>query len=269
MKVSAMRRALPAIIIIIIAVLSGAAAYRHFRSIRTHSTADKHHSGIRRLSVAIELSPATYDPTTGDTVKGYDYVLLSQIAHRHKITIDYHPYTNVEKALNGLAKGQYDIVAGDLTATSDLRERGFILTRNIYIDRQVLAQRLDTGTNAVPAIDTQGKLRGIDSLWIPSGIHYRRRLENLSAELGDSIRFLTAPGATSEHLAIAVALGEIPHAVVSAEAARKVKEDYPMLDISTPVSFSLFQTWAVAPGDSALADSLNRWISESGGQQEI
>lgn len=264
MKVSALRRSLPAIIIAFIAVISGVAVYRHFHSGESSLVAAyERPAGKDVLSVAIELSPATYDPTSGDTIKGYDYELLSRIARRHGLKIVYHPYTNVEEALKGLDKGTYDIVVGDLTATTDLRERGYVLTRDIYLDRQVLAQRVDTtAQGSAPAIDTQGKLRGIDSLWVPSGVHYKRRLENLAAELGDSIHFVAAPGATSEHLAIAVAIGEIPYAVVSAEAAQKVKEDYPQLDLSTPVSFSLFQTWAVAPGDSVLADSLNKWIGE-------
>ncbi|MDE6277022.1 MAG: transporter substrate-binding domain-containing protein [Muribaculaceae bacterium] len=261
MKVSSLRRALPAVIIVFILVLSGIAVYRHF-STKSHLVEFfERPDGRDVLSVAIELSPQTYDPTDGDTIRGYDYALLSRIAREHSLDIVFHPYTNVEEALHGLDKGKYDIVVGDLTATTDLRERGYILTRDIYLDKQVLAQRVDT-TSGRPSIDTQRKLGTADTIWVPSGDHYRRRLENLSAELGDSIHFLCAPGATSEHLAIAVAIGEIPYAVVSEEAAKKVAADYPNLDLSTPVSFSLFQTWAVAPGDSVLADSLNAWINE-------
>ena len=263
MKVSAMRRALPAVIIIFIAIISGVALYRHFKYGSSRLTGGyERPAGKDVLSVAIELSPMTYDPTTGDSVKGYDYELLSKIARRHNLKIAYHPYTNVEEALKGLDEGIYDVVVGDLTSTTGLRERGYVLTKDVYLDHQVLAQRLDSA-GASPKIDAPQKLRLVDSIWVPSGIHYRRRMENLSAELGDSLHFVAAPGATSEHLAIAVAIGDIPYAVVSAEAAEIIQKDYPLLDLSTPISFNLFQTWAVAPGDSALADSLNHWIDEA------
>ncbi len=258
MKTSKLRRAMPAVIILFILVVSGVSVYRHF-SERSHLvTGFERPDGRDVLSVAIELSPQTYDPSPGDTILGYDYALLSRMAREHNLEIVFHPYTNVEEVLHGLKTGKYDLVAGDLTSTTDLREKGFILTHEIYLDKQVLAQRLDTLNG--PAIDSQLKLGKADTIFVPAGVHYRRRLENLAAETGDTIHFVEAPGATSEHLAIAVAIGEIPYAVVSEEAARKVAADYPMLDLSTPVSFSMFQTWAVAPGDSVLADSLNAWL---------
>ena len=84
----------------------------------------------------------------------------------------------------------------------------------------------------------------------------------MAKELGDTITVLTDPEQSSEHLAIMTALGQIKHAVVGEAVARRVARQYPQLDISTPISLSQFQVWAVAPGDSALLDTLNRWIDE-------
>ncbi len=251
---------MPAVIILFILAVSGVSVYRHFSQRSQLVAGFERPDGRNVLSVAIELSPQTYDPSPGDTILGYDYALLSRIAREHKLDIVYHPYTDVEAALHGLKTGKYDLVVGDLTSTTDLRERGYILTREVYLDKQVLAQRVDTASESGPAIDSQLKLGSADTIYVPSGVHYRRRLSNLAAETGDTIHFVEAPGATSEHLAIAVAIGEIPYAVVSEEAARKIAADYPVLNLSTPVSFSMFQTWAVAPGDSLLADSLNAWL---------
>lgn len=252
---------MPAIIIAIIAVLSGVAVYRHFSNRSSLVAAFERPAAKDVLSVAIELSPMTYFPCEGDSITGYDYELLEEIGRLHGLRFSFYPYSDVEEALKGLDEGKFDIVAGDLTATTDLRDRGYILTDNIYLDRQVLAQRVDSAGGR-PAITNLRDLAGIDTLWVPSGVHYRRRLENLQNEMGDTIHFVAAPGATSEHLAIAVAIGEIPYAVVSAKAAEKLAGEYPSLDISTPVSLSLIQTWAVAPGNKALADSLNVWLDE-------
>ena len=203
MKVSALRRALPTVIILLIVVLSGVAVYRHFRGGRSHLVAGFSPAGKDELSVAIELSPSTYDPTTSDSIHGIDYEILTRIAREHGLKIDFHPYTNVEEALKGLDEGRYDLVVGDLTATTDLRAKGYILTKDIYLDHFVLAQ-LRNPADTLPRIDTQLKLKTADTIWVPAGVHYRRRLENLAAELGDSLHFVPAPGATSEHLAIAV-----------------------------------------------------------------
>lgn len=32
--------------------------------------------------------------------------------------------------------------------------------------------------------------------------------------------------------------------------------------METPISFRQFQCWAVAPGDNALLDSLNTWLTQ-------
>jgi len=56
------------------------------------------------------------------------------------------------------------------------------------------------------------------------------------------------------------ASGEIERAVVDEKTARRLAADYPMLDVSVPVSFNQFQSWAV--GCPALRDSLNVWLDE-------
>lgn len=211
----------------------------------------------KELCVAIELSPLTYC-VHGDSISGFDYTMLSDIARKHNLKLSFYPYSDNETALQGLLDGKYQLVVGDLTRNAAMKEN-FRLSKDIYLDRLVLAQFVDS-VGAIPTITRQKELAELDTLLVPSGRHYAQRLRHLAYELGDTINFVSQNGATSEHLAIRVALGEIPYAVVSAETAGRLSKDYPHLDLSTPVSFSLFQTWALAPQDSILADSLDVWI---------
>ena len=58
-----------------------------------------------------------------------------------------------------------------------------------------------------------------------------------------------------------VAAGEIPRAVVNEGLARRLAAADTLLDLSTPVSFTQFQTWAVAPSDTALRRTLNAFLA--------
>ena len=59
---------------------------------------------------------------------------------------------------------------------------------------------------------------------------------------------------------ILTALGEIPRAVVNRATAESFRDRYPSLDLSVNISFNQFQSWALAPRDSLLRDSLNLWL---------
>lgn len=208
------------------------------------------------LAVAIEMSPLTYI-LENDTVEGFDYLMLRNMAQAHGVPVVFHPFTQLDRAFEDLYHHKYDMLVASMPSTTALKEY-FPLTDAVYIDRQVLVQRTDT---AGPAIKSPEELRG-DTVWIAKGKPFKTRLTNMANELGDTITVLVDPEHSSEHLAIMTALGQIKNAVVGRAVARRVARQYPQLDYSTPISMSQFQVWAVAPGDSVLADTLNRWIGE-------
>lgn len=207
------------------------------------------------LSVAIEMSPLTYS-FQNDTAEGFDYQILSDIARKHDLELKFHPVGELEQAFQGLFDGKYDILVASMPRTNALKKY-FPLTEAVYIDRQVLVQSADTASGSY--IGAAHELAG-DTVWISDGSPYLLRLRNLSRELGDSVYVANMDGHSSELLAIMTALGKIPRAVVGEAVARRIAADYPALDISTPVSLSQLQCWAVAPGDSVLLDSLNLWL---------
>lgn len=207
------------------------------------------------IAVAIEMSPLTYT-LENDTAEGFDYLMLRDIAASHHIPVRFYPFSQLDKAFQGLYDHKYDLLIAAMPSTSALKEY-FPLTDAVYIDRQVLVQAADSA----PAISSPEQLKG-DTVWIAKGKPFRTRLRNMARELGDTIVVIESPEYSSEHLAIMTALGQIKHAVVGHAVAKRVARSYQQLDISTPISLSQFQVWAVAPGDSTLLNELNRYIDE-------
>ena len=86
------------------------------------------------------------------------------------------------------------------------------------------------------------------------------RLRNLSAEIGDTILVKEDPDYGSEQLVMMVAVGDIPLAVVNEKTALRLAGEYPGIDVSTAISFTQFQTWALRKKEMELTDSVNSMI---------
>lgn len=208
------------------------------------------------LDIGIQLTPTIYT-VRGDSVSGRDYEMLQRISAQHGVPMKFHPFVPLTHAMDYLDQGLYDVVVASMPLTSELKKR-FIMTNPVYLDREVLVQLPDSSGEA--PISTQMQLAG-DTVWIVKDSPIASRIHNLAAEIGDSIHIESIPGRTAEHLFMLVAAGRIPRAVINERVAIQMKEQFPQVDISTPVSFTQFQAWAVAPGRQSLADSLNAWIS--------
>ncbi|MCM1451225.1 MAG: transporter substrate-binding domain-containing protein [Clostridium sp.] len=215
-------------------------------------------SGGDTLDVAIEMAPGIYS-LAGDTVIGRDYSLLLKMSSEIGRPVKFHPFVPLGHALAGLRDGDYDIVAASLPATADLRD-SFLLSDPVYLDREVLVQRLDSAS--VPAITSQLQLAK-DTIWLAADSPFAQRIKNLSQEIGDTIYVLQSPQYSAEHLVILVAKGKIRLAVVNESIAARMAKDYPQIDASTPISFTQFQAWALRKGNDSLASIINAWLKSS------
>lgn len=264
MKQDFLKGRLPIVLTIIIIVLASLGFCR--RCSTTESTLANNFvkPAGDTITVAIEMSPLTYT-LRNDTASGFDYEILRAITRQHGVATKFYPIGELESAFQSLYDGDFDILIASMPSTNTLKKY-FPVTDAVYIDKQVLVQRRDTAS--ANYISSQDQLMG-DTVWISEGSPFRTRLTNMTRELGDSIHIATKEGYSSEHLAIMTALGQIPRAVVSEAVGQRIAADYPELDISTPISLSHFQCWAVAPGDSTLLDSLNIWLNEFKGTPQF
>lgn len=213
-------------------------------------------SGGDTLDVAIEYSPLSLY-TYNDTLGGLNYDIINSIAKEHNLSIKFHPVVTLNKSLDGLNSGQYDILIADIPRTEDIKEN-YLLTEAVYLDKQVLIQRIDSITGKAP-INNQLNLAN-ESVWIVAGSPIKKRISNLSEEIGDTIYVKEEPLYASEQLFLMVVTGDIDYAVINEQIAKSLHKDYPSIDINTNISFSQFQSWALSKKDSVLCDSLNSWI---------
>jgi len=209
------------------------------------------HSGGDTIDVAIEYSPVTYY-TYADTLGGYNYDLLRMIAGKAHRPMKFHPVVTLQRALEGLDDGRYDVLVAQFPMTAHNREN-YAFTKPIYLDQQVLVQR--RGSHA---IHSQLDLAG-DTVWVVKGSPMRERIASLSREIGDSIYVHVEEQYGPEQLVMMVAAGEITYAVVNRSIARAMAQTMPTLDCRVAISLSQFQSWVVAKRNASLCDSLNRW----------
>lgn len=215
-------------------------------------------SGGDTIDVAIEYSPLSfyrYD----DTLGGFNYDMLRMIARDHGLKLKFHPIVSLSQSLVYIEDNTYDILAADLPATADFKDR-YKLLEPVLLDKQVLVQRRDSASGE-PAVKSQLDLAG-DTVWIVEESSVKSRITNLSHEIGDTIYMRFEPEYGAEQLFIMTATGEIDNAVISERVARDMAKDYPDMDITTNISFTQFQSWIISEKRPSLSDSLNLWINE-------
>ncbi|MGM9803214.1 MAG: transporter substrate-binding domain-containing protein [Muribaculaceae bacterium] len=212
-------------------------------------------SGGDTIDVAIEYSPAMCY-TYADTLGGFNYDLLRLISQREHLPMKFHLVVTLQNALQDLYDGRVDVLVAQFPVTKENRTH-LLFTDQVYIDRQVLVQLKDT--DGAVAVKTQLDLAG-DTVHVVKGSPMRERILNLSNEIGDSIYVKEEPLYGPEQLFLQVATGEIRYAVINRRIAADMVQRYPNVDISTSISFSQIQAWALSKHQPQLQSKFNAWI---------
>ena len=76
----------------------------------------------------------------GDTLSGFHYELIEAFARDHGWKAAIIPEMSFDKRLEGLATGEFDVIAYGILATSELKD-SLLLTTPIVLNKQVLVQR--------------------------------------------------------------------------------------------------------------------------------
>lgn len=209
-------------------------------------------SGGDTIDVAIDYSPMSMYSTDADTLGGLNYDIMRRVADIAALPVKYHPLTSMEEAMNGLEDGLYDIVVADIPMTLDFQQR-YRFSEPVYLDRQVLMQHVDTTAGADnERISTVLDLAG-RHVWVVANTPIEDRLHNLSAEIGDTIYVERSTEYGAELLALLTSIGEIRLCVINEQVAKAMAKDSPTVRVSTGVSFTQFQAWAMRNGDEDLA----------------
>lgn len=213
------------------------------------------------IHAAVVYGPMSYrvliSDDGNDSITGINYSLLHQLEESLRTKVVIHPVIDSDDALAKLSAGDYDILAS-LPADNYLKKE-FLTTDDVYLDRLVLLQLAnpDSTLRVRSALDLEG-----DTVHVMKGSAATRRLENLQREIGGHIEVAEESGMSEEYLAIKVGTGEWRYAVVSEKIASEMKERYPALDYSTPVSFTQFQVWVLPRGRDSLLKKVEQFLSE-------
>ncbi len=193
-----------------------------------------------------------------DTIAGFNHDLIQLIETYTPIKIEVVLESSLEKSIEGLKKGKYDVVARNIPVTTLLRD-SLKFTEPIVQNRQVLIQRKKSFNNDTEPIRSHLDLAK-KTIYISAKSPVKLRLQNLSHEIGDTIYIKEDQVYGSEQLAMLVASKEIDYAICDEKTAENVAKSLPEIDYATFIGFTHLEAWAVREQSPVLLDSLNSWI---------
>ena len=193
-----------------------------------------------------------------DTINGLHYELLHAFANEKGLKVEITPEMSMDKRMEGLNDGTYDILANDVLINSD-RKDSLLFTYPILTGRHVLVQRKPTGENDSTHIKSLLELSN-KTVHIVKGSPAKLRIQNLSNEIGDTIYIKEVERYGQEQLLAMVAGKDIDYAICDENIALTTIHNLPELDIEKAVSFTQFYAWGVNKNNTILLDSLNVWL---------
>lgn len=213
-----------------------------------------------KLVVVMDYSTIGYY-LKGDTIEGFNYELLQLFQNYTPINIEIVLESSLQKSIEGLESGDYNIIARPIPTISDLKDR-VLFSDPITQNKQILVQRKSEFNKNIPPLRSHLDLAQ-KTLHLPQDSPAILRIKNLSKEIGDTIYSVEDDLYGAEQLAIMVANGEIDFAVCDEQTAKKMSGEQPELDVQTMIGFTQFEAWAVSKDSPVLLDSLNAWIDRA------
>lgn len=217
------------------------------------------------LHAVAECNALGFHPQ-GDTLSGFYYELISTFAADHGLKLDIVPEMSLEKRLDGLRHGRFDIVADGIAVTASADgDSPILFSTPIVTSHLVLVQRKETaaadslGCDPATFIRSQVNLAG-KTLHVVEGSPAIMRIHNLAEEIGDTIHIKEDGTHSHEQLIAMVARGDIDYTVCERRIAELAADSLKQIDIYTPVSFNQFYSWAVSRKSPVLLDSINAWL---------
>ena len=227
-----------------------------------------------KLRALIAYSATSYFLYKGQTM-GYEYELLRRLANHLELELEIRVARDLDQMLEILQKGQVDIVAHGLAITQE-RKKEVAFADYLYLTKQVLVQRKPANWRSLTRDQTldqlvQDPVQLIgDTVSVRKNSSYLKRLENLSREIGGSIIIDTLEGNLStDEIIKQVVDKKIKYTVADRNLARINASNYPILDISVPVSFSQRIAWALPKGADKLLEATNDWIASEKRQTDF
>lgn len=232
--------------------------------------------GIRqrgKLVVLTENSSVSYYLYRGQPM-GYDYELLNSFSKHLGVQLEIVVIPNMNEMFSMLEKGEGDLIACNLTETSERKE--FVaFTEPLMETRQVLVQRkpenwwkLSKEQLSDSLVDNWDELSKPE-IYVHEYSSFHSRLTEIDTAQS-RLNLIRASGSVdSEKLIRLVAAGEIECTVADENMAQLNQTFYPNLDVKMAISDAQNIAWAVRPSSTQLLNELNQWILQPKTQRKI
>ena len=221
-----------------------------------------------KLRAITTYSGTTYFLYRGRTM-GFDYELLQRFAEYLGVELEVVIAKDENNLIRMLNSGQGDIIAYGYTITEE-RKKKIKFSKELYLSHQVLVQRKPGNWRKMKLhnikkelITSPVQLIG-DTVSVKRNSSYAQRLKNISNEIGGKIFIDTIPGQmTTDEIFKQIANGKIKYSIVDQNIASIYASDYPVLEISTKMSFSQRIAWGLRKDSEQLQDTLNQWLDKT------
>ncbi len=196
---------------------------------------------------------------------GFNYELISAFAKHLGVSLEIRTNYNLKNTFRSLQEGECDVLAMGLTITKE-RTKFLQFSLPIMQTKQVLVQRKPEGWQKMKKHELESKLirspLELANKYIVVEAHssYCDRLNSLSEEIGDTIKYIGSAEYLTEDLIQQVAEGRIDFTVSDEHIAMVAKTYYPNIDIAMPISFEQNLAWAINKKSTELLTELNDWL---------
>lgn len=226
------------------------------------------------LTVLMDNSLSSYFIYQGQPM-GYEYEMLALFAKENDLALEIKIIGQVENILDSLLAGKGDMVAANLSISSERMEK-VAFTDPLFRTKQVLVQRLPDDIQKLTRDEIEKSLirdrLDLESkdVMVRKNSSYELILNNLVAETGLELTINFASGdLVTEHLIDMVSTKEIDFTICDQNKAEIFNAYYDNIDIQTPMSLSQPIAWAVNKESAELLSSLNSWINKRKGSLEF
>ena len=212
-----------------------------------------------RISVVTDSSSMGFS-LKKDSVYGFQFEIIKMFADSLGVELQISEQNDLEISIAGLITGEYDIVANIVPYTSEFKDK-VNFSKTIISTRQVFVQAISTDSLSERTLKKQLDLAG-DTIYLPLNSPYKMRIKHLSDEIAAKIHVVEIKNVSTETLVRMVSEGRLKNTICSEELAKKLKKQYPNIDISLALGFNQNHGWLVNVNSPKLLEKLNYFLTD-------
>lgn len=193
-----------------------------------------------------------------DTLMGYDYEMMEELASEHGFAVDWVVAGSLEAAIGMVNGDSALILASDVPAKEEFKKQVRLCGPKNYVEHVLVQPPGDT------VLVDVNQLAG-RTVYVQKGSKSEEELEKINRRLDGAIaiRPVDPDSLATEDMLASVAHGDIRLAIVDSKTAKLNRTYYPDMNITMAITAPELAQWAVAHGNKGLAQLLDKWMSDT------